>query len=96
MSATGDFGPAPPGVNLAENQNAYMLVPVSIVAVIGTTAAALRLALRFKTETGLGIDDYFIIPAIVRASFPRPPILPHLLIELPVFLMGYGDILFHQ
>ncbi|KAL1966347.1 hypothetical protein VTN77DRAFT_4489 [Rasamsonia byssochlamydoides] len=65
MSASGDFGPAPPGVDLAENQNAEILGAVTTLMIIGTGAVALRVLARMKTKNvGFAIDDYLIFCAL--------------------------------
>jgi hypothetical protein len=43
MKATGDFGPAPPGIDLTENQQARMLGAVITLMIIGTLAVVLRI-----------------------------------------------------
>ncbi|KAJ5781185.1 hypothetical protein N7457_006345 [Penicillium paradoxum] len=65
--ATGDFGPAPPGMNLSKNQTGSLLGSVIPVAVLGTIAVILRLVARMKTkEIGkLAMDDYLIIAALL-------------------------------
>lgn len=64
--ATGDFGPAPPGLNLAKNQTGNLLGAVIPVAVMGTTAVLLRLIARMKTKEAIkfAADDYLIIAAL--------------------------------
>lgn len=66
-TATGDFGPAPPGVDLAKNQTGNLLGAVIPVAVLGTTAVILRLAAPMKTKESrkLAVDDYLIIAALL-------------------------------
>ncbi|KAJ5197350.1 hypothetical protein N7449_007829 [Penicillium cf. viridicatum] len=66
-TATGDFGPVPPGVDLAKNQTGNLLGAVIPVAVLGTTAVILRLAAPMKTQESrkLAVDDYLIIAALL-------------------------------
>ena len=67
-TATGDFGPAPPGVDLSQNQNGYMLGSVLAVALIGTVAVGLRLLARYKSkDLSLALDDYLVIAGLVRS-----------------------------
>lgn len=64
--ASGDFGPAPPGVNLADNQNSSMFGSVLVVAIIGTFAVGLRVVARTKgKDVSMAIDDYLILVALV-------------------------------
>ncbi|KAL5356324.1 hypothetical protein BJX96DRAFT_171508 [Aspergillus floccosus] len=64
--ATGDFGPAPPGVDLTRNQTGNLLGAVIPVAVFGTTAVGLRIVARLRTkDVKLATDDYLIIPALI-------------------------------
>lgn len=66
-TATGAFGPAPPGTNLTENQNGRMLGAVVPVAVFGTVAVILRLVVRLRAkDVRLAVDDYLILAALVR------------------------------
>ncbi|KAF7587763.1 hypothetical protein BBP40_006723 [Aspergillus hancockii] len=69
MSVSGDFGPAPPGVNLAENQNAAMLGAVITLMVVGSLSVVLRLYARteFKKLNHLAVDDYLIFVAMLFA-----------------------------
>lgn len=65
MSATGDFGPAPPGVDLSENQNGQMIGGVVTLMVLGALAVALRVYARFKSKIDFAADDYLIFVALV-------------------------------
>lgn len=68
-TATGDFGPAPPGVDLTKNQNGRLLGAVIPVSVFGTIAVILRLAVRLRRkEMKLATDDYLIVAALVRIN----------------------------
>lgn len=68
-TASGDFGPAPPGVDLTKNQNGRLLGSVVPVAVLGTIAVILRLAVRLKgKDMRLALDDYLIIAGLVSSS----------------------------
>lgn len=66
-TATGDFGPAPPGVDLSQNQNGKLLGAVVPVAVCGTVAVGLRFFARRKgKDVKLAVDDYLLMAALVR------------------------------
>jgi hypothetical protein len=67
MSVSGDFGPAPPGVDLSENRDASILGAVITLMVVGTLAVVLRIYARteFKKLSHLTIDDYLIFVAMV-------------------------------
>jgi hypothetical protein len=66
VTATGDFGPAPPGVDLIKNQTGNLLGSVTPVAALGTTAVILRLVAPMKTKENrkLAVEDYLIIAAL--------------------------------
>ncbi|KAJ5211312.1 hypothetical protein N7472_001451 [Penicillium cf. griseofulvum] len=66
-TATGDFGPAEPGLDLTQNQTGNLLGAVIPVAVLGTTAVILRLVVPMKTNGArkLAVDDYLIIAALL-------------------------------
>ncbi|KAF9888835.1 hypothetical protein FE257_008204 [Aspergillus nanangensis] len=64
--ATGDFGPAPPGVDLSKNQTGSLLGAVIPVAVFGSIAVVMRIVVRLRTQdVTLAIDDYLIVPALI-------------------------------
>ena len=67
MSASGVFGPSPPGVNLSETQNAAVIRAVVSLMVIGTIAVVIRFVAQFMREgkSFLSWDDYLILPALV-------------------------------
>lgn len=66
-TATGAFGPAPPGVDLSQNQDGNLLGAVVPVAVCGTVAVGIRLMARSKSkDVKLAVDDYLILAALVR------------------------------
>ncbi|KGO73924.1 hypothetical protein PITC_016800 [Penicillium italicum] len=68
MEATGDFGPVPPGIDLAENQQTQMLSAVITVMIIGTLAVLLRIYTRAKTsKTTFGLDDFLVFAALLFA-----------------------------
>jgi hypothetical protein len=70
MKATEGFGPAPPGIDLAENQQDRMLGAVITLMIIGTLAVLLRIFTRVKTsQTNLGLDDFLILVALVSLKF---------------------------
>jgi hypothetical protein len=69
MSNSGVWGDAPPGLNLAENQNGAIVGSVVSIMVIGLVAVILRLFTRLmKTGPGLAADDYVIMFALVRGT----------------------------
>ncbi|KAK0702179.1 hypothetical protein B0H67DRAFT_595258 [Lasiosphaeris hirsuta] len=62
MSNSGAWGPAPPGVDLAEDQSGDIIGTVVAIMIIGLAAVVLRLFTRsMKTGPGLAIDDYVIV-----------------------------------
>lgn len=67
ITATGDFGPAPAGVDLAKNQTGNLLGAVIPVAVFGTIAVILRLVAPMKNKEArkLALDDYLIVAALI-------------------------------
>ncbi|BAE57074.1 unnamed protein product [Aspergillus oryzae RIB40] len=65
MSASGDFGPAPPGVNLSENQNGSMLGAVITLIILGTLSVVLRIYARTEFKKfRFSIDDYLSFAAL--------------------------------
>lgn len=74
MSATGEFGPAPAGVDLGENQHVQMLGAVISLMVIGTLAVILRIYTRAKSsQTNFGLDDYLIFVSLVCFNLGKRP-----------------------
>ncbi|OQD81577.1 hypothetical protein PENANT_c026G08159 [Penicillium antarcticum] len=68
MKATGDFGPTPSGIDLAENQQARMLGAVITLMIIGTLAVVLRVYTRSKSsQTKFGLDDFLRLVALCFA-----------------------------
>ncbi|KAM0397154.1 hypothetical protein ACHAQC_004691 [Fusarium culmorum] len=65
MSASGDWGPAPAGIDLTENQDGEILRPVVALMTLGILAVAIRLVARWKSGTGIAIDDYLILLALM-------------------------------
>lgn len=66
MSVSGDFGPAPPGLDLSENQNGDMLGGVITLMVLGTLSVLLRIYARLVTKDfSFALDDYLIFAALV-------------------------------
>ncbi|OAG33888.1 hypothetical protein AYO21_12004 [Fonsecaea monophora] len=66
MSASGAFGPAPPGIDLSETKNGAVIRAVVSLMVIGTLAVMLRFVSQLMREKGkFSWDDYLIIPALV-------------------------------
>ena len=68
----GDWGPAPPGVDLNENQDGEILRPVIALMTLGILAVGARLVARFKAHAGIAIDDYLILASLVGHA-PRSP-----------------------
>ncbi|KAJ5815873.1 hypothetical protein N7447_008106 [Penicillium robsamsonii] len=66
-TATGDFGPAPPGLDLTDNQTGSLLGAVIPVATLATIAVILRIIAPMKTKEArkLAIDDYLIIAGLI-------------------------------
>ena len=87
MSASGDFGPAPPGVNLTENQNGQIFGAVITLMVIGTAAVVIRFVARSTSNSiSLASDDYLIVAALVGYIF----ILKQKFILIIAQLFAYG------
>ena len=74
MSNSGAWGPAPPGVDLSENQNGNIIGSVVGIMVMGLASVILRVFTRLmKKGQGMGPDDYAILFAAVR----RGPEIAH-------------------
>ncbi|OCL10403.1 hypothetical protein AOQ84DRAFT_289378 [Glonium stellatum] len=70
MSASGAFGPAPPGIDLSQNQNGQIFGAVITLMVIGTIAVIMRfIARRTPNSMSLAVDDYLIVAALVGHTF---------------------------
>jgi hypothetical protein len=99
MPATGEFGPAPPGVDLSENQDVTTISAVTTLMVIGTVAVALRLLARVKAkDVGFAADDYLICAGLVSSYFidGLPFVCSHgSPVDLVLFL-GHGNRLFYR
>jgi len=65
MSASGNWGPAPEGIDLTEQQDGEILRPVIALMTMGIMAVAIRFVARFKAGTKISIDDYLILLALV-------------------------------
>ncbi|KAK0658489.1 hypothetical protein QBC41DRAFT_331976 [Cercophora samala] len=66
MSNSGAWGEAPPGVDLAENQNGDIIGSVVGIMVLGLSSVVLRLFTRLMNKgPGLAADDYVILFAAV-------------------------------
>ncbi|KAK4195139.1 hypothetical protein QBC40DRAFT_289578 [Triangularia verruculosa] len=66
MSNSGAWGEAPPGVDLAENQNGDIIGSVVGIMVLGLASVVLRLFTRLMNKgPGLAADDYVILFAAV-------------------------------
>jgi hypothetical protein len=66
MSASGDWGPAPLGVDLTQTQDASVIGSVVANTALAVAAVGLRLFARISRHgPGLGSDDYFILLALV-------------------------------
>lgn len=62
MSASGDFGPAPAGVDLGENQNGDIFGPVVALMVVSSIFIITRFVTRIVGRTGgVSLDDYLIV-----------------------------------
>ncbi|EXJ70398.1 uncharacterized protein A1O5_06466 [Cladophialophora psammophila CBS 110553] len=68
MSASGAFGPAPPGIDLSETKNGAIIRAVVSLMVIGTLTVMLRFVSQLMREKGrFSWDDYLILPALLLA-----------------------------
>jgi hypothetical protein len=68
MSASGMWGPAPPGVDLTETQHADIIGSVVVIMIIGLSSVVLRLFTRLShSGPGLAEDDYVIMAAAVSS-----------------------------
>lgn len=67
MSASGDSGPAPPGIDLSETQAAEILSPVIAFKGLGVMAVSGRLVARLKAGARVAVDDYLVIASLVFA-----------------------------
>lgn len=65
MSSTGDWGDAPPGVDLAQNQDVSLIVSVTVMSIIGIFAVVMRVIARVGCGAGIAEDDYLIFVALV-------------------------------
>ncbi|KAI1085082.1 hypothetical protein F5B20DRAFT_567797 [Whalleya microplaca] len=64
MSSSGNWGPAPSGMNLTETQNANIIGSVVVITALGLAALALRLFARLsRGGPGLAEDDYVVLVA---------------------------------
>lgn len=68
MSASGDWGPAPLGVDLNETQTAKILSPVIAFMVLGVLAVVGRLVSRLKSGSRIAIDDYLVVVSLVSSK----------------------------
>jgi len=64
---TGDFGPAPEGIDLTENQNVSILATVITIMSLGIMAVGLRLIARLKSGSKLALDDFSLLLALLFA-----------------------------
>lgn len=70
MSASGDFGPAPPGIDLSQTQNESIRSAVISLMVIGTIFVSLRIIARtMQKGVSLAVDDYCIVMGLVSLHF---------------------------
>ncbi|KXL43778.1 MAG: hypothetical protein FE78DRAFT_33232 [Acidomyces sp. 'richmondensis'] len=65
MSASGDLGPAPSGVNLSQTQVPSMYGAIITTAVAGTLAVICRFYARITFGNPIGADDLLIICALI-------------------------------
>ena len=69
MSATGDFGSAPDGVDLSRNQNASIKSSVISLMVIATFFVILRMIARTRQKgESLALDDFCVVLGLVSPS----------------------------
>ena len=59
------YGPPPPGIDLAEVQMPGMDIGVIALVAVATLSVLLRLGSRLVQDAGLRADDYLIIVALV-------------------------------
>jgi hypothetical protein len=87
MSASGDWGPAPEGIDLTEQQDGEILRPVIALITMGIMAVAIRFVARFKSGTKIAIDDYLILVALVRSiTLAQQTLLLNLCISLALWV----------
>ena len=67
MSASGDWGLAPPGIDLKETQAAEIPSPVIALMGLGVMAVSGRLMTRLKAGAHIAVDDYLVIASLVFA-----------------------------
>lgn len=68
MSASGVFGPAPPGMDLSDTQNSAILKSVISLMVIATIFVLLRVYARtMQKDITLAMDDYCVLIGLVSA-----------------------------
>ncbi|KAI7088873.1 hypothetical protein KC356_g2985 [Hortaea werneckii] len=65
MSVSGDFGPAPPGMDLNESQASSMYGSIITTALAGTFAVIARFYARLLLRNPIGADDWLIVAALV-------------------------------
>lgn len=62
MSASGDFGPAPAGIDLSENQDGDIFGPVVALMVVSSIFIITRFVTRILSrQGGVSLDDYLIL-----------------------------------
>lgn len=73
----GDFGPAPSGTNLEENQTANIVTLVLVFGAIALFAVILRVVARIgRNGAGLAVDDLMVIVALVLMPAARLHLTP--------------------
>lgn len=71
MSVAGDFGPAPPGVDLTENQDRETYSAVITLTILATFTVGIRLVSRcIRAGIYLAVDDFLIVAALVYIQVP--------------------------
>lgn len=71
VTATGDFGPAPAGLNLSETQNDAIMKSVITLMTVAFIFVSLRVYARtIEKDVKMAIDDYCVIMALVCAEDP--------------------------
>ena len=59
------------GTSFAWNTKGEVIAAAAILPILGIVLVALRFYNRVKHKTGIGADDWLIVPAAVSSCFPR-------------------------
>ncbi|TKA31054.1 hypothetical protein B0A50_02022 [Salinomyces thailandicus] len=65
MATTGDFGPAPEGMDLTATQVPSIYASIIITAVLGTLSVLARFYARILLRNPIGADDWLIVAALI-------------------------------